>query len=74
MTIEEYVAKRKLDLDKFETYFKNENKHDPKNWPLENCEEDWLDQEELFNIANVVESKNDPLWIKENNECESSFS
>lgn len=50
MTLEEYIILRKKELDDMFTYYKQEHKKDPKNWPLDMREEEWLEQELAYNF------------------------
>ena len=45
MTLDEYIEESKAELDKFREHYKQENKKDPENWPLEAEDIDWAEQE-----------------------------
>lgn len=45
MKLKDYIEQSKQELDDMEKMFIEENKTDPKNWPLEFPEEEWVDQE-----------------------------
>jgi len=45
MTIQEYIAKAKDELDKMMDFYLSENVKNPVNYPLDMSEDEWCDQE-----------------------------
>ena len=45
MTIDEYVEKSKRELDNMAKMFKDGHEKEPKYWPLEMPENEWVEQE-----------------------------
>lgn len=45
MTLDDYIAKGKIELDNMKKVFIEGNKKDPDNWPLDNTDAEWAEQE-----------------------------
>lgn len=53
VTLQEYIRREKESLDKFEQYWKAEQKKDSEVFPKELAVEDWVDQ--YFDYFNIEE-------------------
>lgn len=51
MTLEEFIAEMKKDIDKFEVNWRKQNVAKPEHWPMEMNEGDWYEQFLMFEAS-----------------------